>query len=159
MTVLTVQAVLALALQCAPSVDPHMIVAMAQRESGLDPAVIHENKNGTRDWGLMQINETNFSLLHLSPSTALDACQSIRAAGDLIAILSRYNTGDPRRGIANGYAIRVMDTLDASRSVLASPDRNDQSEQSACARSPDVWADPDICQPPDQDFVQHYGDR
>jgi hypothetical protein len=43
---LTVQATLALALQCAPAVDPHMIVAIGQHESGLDPLTIHDNTTG-----------------------------------------------------------------------------------------------------------------
>jgi hypothetical protein len=43
---LTVQAALALALQCAPSIDPHMVVAIGQHESGLDPLIIHDNTTG-----------------------------------------------------------------------------------------------------------------
>ena len=46
MSVLTIQAALALSLQCAPSVDPHMIVAIGQHESGLDPLTIHDNTTG-----------------------------------------------------------------------------------------------------------------
>jgi hypothetical protein len=70
---------------------------------------VHVNKNGTRDFGLLGINESNFGLLHLTPATALDPCQSIRAAGDLIAILSRYNSGSPTRSI--GYGMQVMARL------------------------------------------------
>jgi hypothetical protein len=43
---LAVQAALALALQCAPSVDPRIIVAIGQRESGLEPLTIHDNTTG-----------------------------------------------------------------------------------------------------------------
>jgi soluble lytic murein transglycosylase-like protein len=100
--------VLALALQCS-SVDPHLILAIAQQESGLNPAIVHMNRNGTRDFGLMQVNETNFPLLRLTPATALDPCQSIRAAGDLIAILSRYNSGSPTRSV--NYATQVVARL------------------------------------------------
>ena len=45
-SVLTIPAALALSLQCAPSVDPHMIVAIGQHESGLDPLTIHDNTTG-----------------------------------------------------------------------------------------------------------------
>ena len=132
---LTLQAALALVLQCAPAIDPYMLVAIGQRESGLDPLTIHDNTTGQSlhgegvmvaaaqriaaghsvDLGLMQINEANFSLLGLTAQTALDPCQSVRAAGDLIALLSRYNTGSPTAGVANRYAPRVIATMDAVR--------------------------------------------
>jgi soluble lytic murein transglycosylase-like protein len=110
--------VLALALQCS-SVDPHLVLSIATQESGLQPEIVHVNRNGTRDFGLMQINETNFPLLHLTPASALDPCQSIRAAGDLIAILSRYNSGSPTRSI--GYATQVVARLDAAKGIAPSP--------------------------------------
>ena len=82
---LTVQAALALALQCAPSIDPHMVVAIGRHESGLDPLTIHDNTTGqilhgqdvvmaaakriaaghSVDLGLMQINSRNLNLLGL----------------------------------------------------------------------------------------------
>lgn len=118
MTALSVTAALQLALQCsAVAIDPHLVLAHAQQESGLDPAVIHTNRNGTRDFGLMQINETNFGLLHLTPLTALDPCQSIRAETQLMAILSRYNSGSPTRSI--GYAVQVMARLHAVDNTAA----------------------------------------
>jgi hypothetical protein len=46
MTALTIQAALSIAVACAPSVDPHMIVAIGQHESGLDPLTIHDNTAG-----------------------------------------------------------------------------------------------------------------
>ena len=80
---LTVQAALALALQCAPSVDPRMIVGIGERKSGLDPLTLHDNSTGqilhgddvvaaaaqriaaghSVDLGLMQINSRNLGLL------------------------------------------------------------------------------------------------
>jgi type IV secretion system protein VirB1 len=75
------------------------------------------------DMGLMQINST-----HLRPfltiSDAFDACKNIRAGAQILAsdykpgadddqqaaldkALSRYNTGSPERGVANGYVQRV----------------------------------------------------
>jgi type IV secretion system protein VirB1 len=163
---LSASAVLALATVCQPPnavhVAPEMLLAIARHESALDPSVIHINTNGTRDYGLMQISERNFAWLGLTPQTALDPCASIRAGAAVLTALSVYNTGSPTRGIANGYAIRVMDTLDATR-IEHAPDaatgRTDQQQQPqpACDRTADAWAN-DPCKPPDQDFVHHYGD-
>ena len=133
MSALTIQAALALSLQCAPSVDPHMIVAIGQHESGLDPLTIHDNTTGlvlhgegaastarqliaaghSVDLGLMQINSMNLGLLGLSVSDAFTACRSVEAAAKLLALFSRYNTGSPQRGIANGYATKVMAAMDS----------------------------------------------
>ena len=137
MSALTIQAALALALQCAPSVDPHMIVAIGQHESGLDPLTIHDNTTGlvlhgagaasaapqliaaghSVDLGLMQVNSMNLGLLGLSVSDAFTACRSVEAAAKLLALFSRYNTGNPRRGIANGYAAKVLARMDGARGV------------------------------------------
>ena len=182
MTAITVQAALALALQCAPAVDPHMIVAIGQRESALDPLTIHDNSTGqvlhgdgvvqaaaqlisaghSVDLGLMQINSRNLDLLGLPLRDAFTACKSVEAAAKLLALFSRYNTGSPTRGMANGYATRVMAAMDDTRSEHA-PDaatgRADQQQRPpACDRPVDAW-DRDPCSPPDQDFVQHYGDQ
>ena len=137
MSTLTIPAALALSLQCAPSVDPHMLVAIGQRESGLDPLTIHDNTTGqvlhgagvgtaasqliaaghSVDLGLMQINSRNLALLGLSVDDALTACRSVEAAARLLALFSRYNTGSPQRGIANGYATRVMAAMGNLRTV------------------------------------------
>ena len=135
MSVLTIPAALALSLQCAPSVDPHMIVAIGQHESALDPLTTHDNTTGqvlhgegaastarqliaaghSVDLGLMQINSMNLGLLGLSVSDAFTACRSIEAAAQLLALFSRYNTGSPQRGIANGYATKVLALMDGAR--------------------------------------------
>jgi type IV secretion system protein VirB1 len=137
MSALTIQAALALSLQCAPSVDPHMIVAIGQHESGLDPLTIHDNTTGlvlhgegaagaapqliaaghSVDLGLMQVNSMNLGLLGLSVSDAFTACRSVEAAAKLLALFSRYNTGSPQRGIANGYAAKVLARMDGARGV------------------------------------------
>ena len=108
MTALTEAGVLALALSCAPGLDPAMITGIARHESGLNPSAVHVNPNGSRDVGLMQINERNFGWLGLTPQSALDPCQSIRAAAQLLQSYSRYNTGAPDRGFANGYVAKVL---------------------------------------------------
>ena len=107
--ILTAAAVLSLATQCTDPAYAPLITSIAQQESGFNPALTHLNKNGTTDYGLMQVNSSNFAMLRLTPQTAMDPCQSIRAAGELIALLSRYNSGSPTR--STGYATQVMARL------------------------------------------------
>lgn len=78
------------------------------------------------DLGLGQINAANLEALHLTTATAFDPCRNIAAAAKLLtkayvrerphaasaqaalsAALSRYNTGTPDAGIANGYVAAV----------------------------------------------------
>lgn len=79
------------------------------------------------DLGLAQINSANLGWLGLSAEEVLDPCRNLNAAavvlgegygpepGDeqagLRRALSRYNTGHPTRGIANGYVGRVENAL------------------------------------------------
>ena len=134
---LALQTALALALQCAPAIDPHMIVAIGEHESGLDPLTIHDNTTGQSlhgegviaaaagliaaghsvDLGLMQINSHNLDLLKLPLSDAFAACRSIEAAARLLALFSKYNTGSPTKGIINGYAPRVMAIMESIRAA------------------------------------------
>ena len=68
------------------------------------------------DLGLMQINSANLVASGLDIPHAFDACHSIEAGARIFAgafhralrvALSTYNTGDPQRGIDNGYVARV----------------------------------------------------
>jgi len=85
-----------------------MLVGIARVESGLNTDAIHANTNGSRDWGITQINDTNFALLGINAQSALDPCVSFAASARLLALFSRYNTGSPTRGIASGYAGNVL---------------------------------------------------
>ena len=136
---LTLQAALALALQCAPTIDPYVIVAIGQHESGLDPLTIHDNTTGQSlhgegamvaaarlvaaghsvDLGLMQINSHNLGLLGLPLRDAFSACRSVEAAARLLALFSKYNTGSSTKGIINGYAPRVVAIMDSIRGVTS----------------------------------------
>ena len=78
------------------------------------------------DLGVMQINSKNLRGLGMTVADTFDACKSIAAgarilrdgyrqpgAGEdnqpaLMRALSRYNTGHPTRGFANGYVRRVF---------------------------------------------------
>lgn len=78
------------------------------------------------DLGLMQINSANLAGLRMTIADAFDPCRNLAAAARLLAggyaaasrsdadpqhalrgALSRYNTGHPERGFANGYVRRV----------------------------------------------------
>jgi type IV secretion system protein VirB1 len=128
MTVLSIPAVLSLALHCAPSVDPAMIAGIAQRESGRSPYAIHDNATGhsyspetasegvriastlvaaghSTDMGIAQINSSNLGLLGLGLADAFDPCRNIGAAARLLALFSAYNTGSPTRGMTYAAAV------------------------------------------------------
>jgi type IV secretion system protein VirB1 len=117
---LTEAAVISLAIACAPGLDPTTIAGIAQHESGFDPLRISApNANGSRDYGLMQINERNFRWLGLTGETALDPCQSIAAAAHLLTSFSRYNTGSPTTGLRNGYATALLAQTDRIKRLTA----------------------------------------
>jgi type IV secretion system protein VirB1 len=109
---MTLAAVLALASQCAPSLDQNLIAGIAKHESGLNPLVLHDNTISRRyapgtasearalaadlihvqghsvDLGFMQINSRNLAYLGLPESEAFDACHSIKAAATLLQSLT-----------------------------------------------------------------------
>jgi type IV secretion system protein VirB1 len=83
-------------------------------------------KGHSLDLGLMQINSGNLASLGLGVNDAFDPCRSLNAAhrillagfaagsseaerqAAILITLSRYNTGRPLAGIANGYVNRVI---------------------------------------------------
>lgn len=123
MAVLDPATILALAVQCSPvKVDPNLILAIARVESGYDPTRISApNANGTRDYGLMQVNTANFGWLGLTAETALDPCQSIRAGVRVLTSLSAYNTGKPTAGLDNGYVHKVVASYRTEIPSLSQP--------------------------------------
>ena len=108
-----------------------MLVGIAQQESGLETMILHDNISGrvlhgagvidaatqliatghSVDLGAWQINSRNLALLGLGIADAFEPCKSVAAAARLIELFSRYNTGSPSRGIANGYAPAVMASI------------------------------------------------
>lgn len=101
--------------------DPYTLAGYAYTESGyLDHGVkmvankvSAVNTNGSRDYGVAQINENNFGWLGLTYQTAMDPCHSLHAAAQYLVSMSRYNTGDPNRGFQNGYVSRAIAAMDA----------------------------------------------
>lgn len=129
MILLTAAAVLTLAGSCQSAVAPVTILKIAQHESGLNPEATHRNRDGSTDYGLMQVNERNFPWLGLTRESALDPCQSIAAAAKLLASFSRYNSGSPTRSL--DYAVKVQGVQ-----VVEVPP---SATRSCAARSWDVW--------------------
>jgi type IV secretion system protein VirB1 len=154
MTALTIPVALAIASHCAPAVDPQMLVGIALQESGLETMTLHDNVSGkvlrgsavieaatqliaaghSVDLGAWQINSRNLSLLGLSIADAFEPCKSAAAAARLIELFSRYNTGNPSRGIANGYAPAVMASIRAVKA--ASPALPVMAEQPSSIPDP-----------------------
>jgi hypothetical protein len=124
MSTLTASAALILATVCQPTdgprVAPTSLVQIAMQESSLRTDQVNVNRNGSRDVGLMQINEGNFALLGVTERDLLDqtivrvrghdvprgACLGIDAARRLMVGLSIYNSGHPTKSLA--YATKVM---------------------------------------------------
>ena len=137
MTALSIPVALAIALRCAPAEDPGMLVAIARQESGLEPLTLHDDTSGkvlhgagvidaarrliaaghSVDLGAWQINSRNLAMLGLGVADAFEPCKAVAAAARLIELFSRYNTGSPSRGIANGYAAAVMTAIHAVKAA------------------------------------------
>lgn len=123
------------------------------------------------DLGIMQINSRNFLRLGLSIGDAFKPCQNMAAGARILvegytppaaeegeqaalhASLSRYNTGSPTRGIANGYVRKVQ----ASAEIIVPAIRTSQSIEApvelTSSRAP-VFAQP---LPPRPPFWDVYG--
>jgi type IV secretion system protein VirB1 len=77
------------------------------------------------DLGIMQVNSGNLTRFGLTPRTAFDVCRSMAVGASILSsdytggsthldqqaalrsAISRYNTGDAKRGFTNGYVQRV----------------------------------------------------
>ena len=120
-----------LAATCAPQVAPQTIAAIVQTESRGDALAIHDNTDRRSyapqskgeaialarrlydaghnyDSGITQINNRNLGWLGLTLEDVFDPCKAMGAAAALLTSFSRYNTGSPTAGFANGYVRRVL---------------------------------------------------
>lgn len=98
----------AIAQECAPTVDPKMLAAVAQTESHFEPFALRNNtkhlsvlpaskaagvqqaiqwisEGNSVDLGLMQINSGNLAKLGLTVETALDSCRSLQASARVLS--------------------------------------------------------------------------
>lgn len=84
-------------------VDPNLLHALALKETReRADSVSPLNANNTRDYGLMQINETNFATLGLTAETALDPARSVRAAAQWVRDIKRAG---PTLGLLDVFSI------------------------------------------------------
>jgi Transglycosylase SLT domain len=124
-TILTVQAALALALTCnIPEPVVPIIVGIAKHESGLNTEAINHNTNGTLDAGLAQLNSSNWGWLGIhSLAQALDPCTNLR--GGVRVLLARYNGNPPDSGKAL-YSAAVLAAI-PKPSTTKMPAQNDEA--------------------------------
>lgn len=98
-------------LSLPPTITPDRLRTYAQAESGLDPAAISRpNRNGSRDYGLMQVSSTNFARFGVDAQTVMEPCTNLRVGAAILADADRaaaciYNTG--RAACRNGYPQRI----------------------------------------------------
>lgn len=91
----------------SPQLAPVM-VGVCSYESGLNSAKVHANPNGTRDYGLCQVNDVNLRWTGLTDRTALDPCLNIAAGAKVL--LAKYNGNPPDLGkikYADGVTARI----------------------------------------------------
>ncbi|SUX86421.1 LEE-encoded protein [Citrobacter koseri] len=103
-------------------VDPYLLFAIAQVESGMNPYAVGRNHDGTRDVGLMQINSSHFSALErrgideyrlmLEPCTSIMVGASILS--DMIKVygynweaVGAYNAGVKKRELPAAHDLRA----------------------------------------------------
>jgi soluble lytic murein transglycosylase-like protein len=105
------------------SVEPELLYAIAQVESGLKPRAVNHNSDGSRDIGLMQINSMHLPRLQargITEQRLLDEpCTSITVGASILAefierygynwtAVGAYNTGhSPRQAQRLRYAGKV----------------------------------------------------
>ena len=113
-------------LACAAGIAPVTLEAVIAAESGGRAVAINVNRNGSRDFGLMQVNEAHLAAFGVTPAQVMDPCTNLRIGAfilradymaasriygegprALMAALSAYNTGTFDRGFANGYVAKV----------------------------------------------------
>lgn len=104
-------------------VNPHLLVAIAEVESGLRPDAIGRNTNGSIDIGLMQINTLWLPELRrhgIAPRDLLDPCvsvhvgawvlaQNMRRHGNTWTAVGAYNAGS--EALRERYARKVIEAL------------------------------------------------
>ena len=105
-------------------IHPYLLAAVAQHESNLDPAAIRQNKNGSRDIGLMQINSIHLPELAkhgISEQDLLNPCTNL-AVGAWLMKRHQINYGNTWEAVGVyhsatpsykwKYAQKIQESLD-----------------------------------------------
>jgi soluble lytic murein transglycosylase-like protein len=115
------------------AINPYLLYAIAKTESGMNPAAIGHNKNGSRDIGLMQINSHWLPVLErngIDERALMDPCtnihvgawilaQNMRRHGNSWTAVGAYNASAPEAGLR--YARRVYRNLPVGLPGAISP--------------------------------------
>jgi soluble lytic murein transglycosylase-like protein len=74
------------------SISSQLLQSIAHVESGLNPKAVNINKNGSADFGLMQINAAWLNVLHLNREELLsDPCYNVMTGARILrACIDRY---------------------------------------------------------------------
>lgn len=135
-------------------IDPLLLYAIAEVESRLDPAATNRNRDGSVDYGLMQVNSQHLPRLkHLGIDAKRlleDPCLSVHTGasilGGMIArfgytwtAVGAYNAGsaNARAGARQKYAMKVWrrySTLIGSRSTASESQPSTRQAASTHAR-------------------------
>lgn len=115
---------------------PSVALAVVQHESSFNPTIVSPiNSNGTRDYGLFQLNTALLSDKGITTDQALDPAVNIDAGvstlagywqkygGDLPSVLGAYNAGPGAVSSGNlptGYISSVLNILGPDSSLLPS---------------------------------------
>ena len=105
-------------------INPRLLLAIAYVESGFNYRAVNINKNGSRDFGMFQINEKNLKRLGLPVKVAFNPCKSAYVAGYILRqcvntygytwkAIDCYNKGYK----AKGYTKYVRKVLRAYRRI------------------------------------------
>lgn len=99
-------------------IDPLLLYAIAQTESGLDPSARHRNRDGSRDIGLMQLNSRHLPRLAQYGITEAmvqaDACLSVMAGAWVLGgFVQQLGYGWEAVGAYNAGAAPGRDALRA----------------------------------------------
>lgn len=116
-------------------VDPHLLYAIAKTESSLNCRAVNKNKNGTRDFGCMQINETHLPRLSkygIGIRELFDPCTNISVGAWILAenfarhgvtwdAVGAYNAGGKKNLTQHnkrmGYAWKVFEKYKSKDAV------------------------------------------
>jgi hypothetical protein len=117
----------------------HLLYALARTESGLNPAAVDRNCDGSRDIGLMQINSSWLPTLaghRIAEHHLFDACTSIHVArlGYTWDAVGAYNARSaPRR---RAYSHRVHRDLMAATAASARRTASNDSPERLASDTP-----------------------
>jgi hypothetical protein len=124
---------------CPPSLAPIML-AYAEHESGLNADIVRHNKNGTDDYGLGQINSSNFGWLGLTPQTVMEPCANILAAAKVFIVRYNGNGTDQQKAIYANSVITKIWAEDTRHVASSEPAPPVQPPPPPCAPAWDAWA-------------------